>query len=208
MGSDYTPTTWAVALLGRVKIPATKANVKAVVGWENAEGGHFNNSARYNPLNTTQSAPGATNTGTQGNIKAYTSWNQGLDATARTLQNGRYGSILAALHGPDPGKVADAIGRSPWGTNGALVRQTILGAHAPSTLPAPPASKASSPSPGGGGLFDAGQQHGMLYALLFVATLLTGAVLVGVGVNHAAGGAPARAAAPVVKKAAAAAVVA
>jgi hypothetical protein len=73
---------------------------------------------------------------------------------------------------------------------------------------APAGSSSPVPATKSGGLFDAGQQHGMLYALLFVATLLTGAVLVGVGLNHAAGGAPARAAAPVVKKAAKTAAVA
>jgi hypothetical protein len=34
----------------------TPANVKAMVGWQRAEGGHWHNDARYNPLNTTQPA--------------------------------------------------------------------------------------------------------------------------------------------------------
>src|SRR4051812_28469417 len=85
----FTARTWAVALLERLGFEATDANVRAIVSWEQAEGGHWQNTATYNPLNTTQDAAGATSMNSVG-VKAYTSWDQGLDATAQTLRNGYY----------------------------------------------------------------------------------------------------------------------
>ena len=57
---DYTAQSWAVALLDRLGAPTTAQNIQAVTSWEAAEGGHWNNTAYYNPLNTTQDAAGAT----------------------------------------------------------------------------------------------------------------------------------------------------
>jgi hypothetical protein len=132
----YTPESFAVAVLKRLGKPVTRANVRALVGWEHAEGGHFHNDARFNPLNTTEPAPGAGNTGTQGNIKIYRSPRQGIRATVRTLRNGRYGGILAALEqGHNPQAVARAIGASPWGTSAALISKVIAGTPAPAHIP-------------------------------------------------------------------------
>lgn len=119
--------TFAVSLLKKLNIPANSQNVRALVGWERAEGGHWNNNARYNPLNTTQPEPGAGNTGTQGNIKVYRNWDQGLNATVETLRNGRYGNILQALRSGNAGQVAQAIGSSPWGTSASLIQRVIGG---------------------------------------------------------------------------------
>lgn len=116
---------WAVRLLNRLDIKPNRQNVKALVGWQRAEGGHYNNDARFNPLNTTQPMPGAGNTGTQGNIKVYRSPKQGLRATVKTLRNGRYDNILGALQQGSAQDVASAIGRTPWGTSSDLVSRTI-----------------------------------------------------------------------------------
>lgn len=142
--ADPTPQQWAQALLKRLGIHPSAGAVKAVVGWTQAEGGHWKNDARFNPLNTTQYEPGAGNTGSQGNIKAYRDWDQGLEATVKTLKNGRYGGILSALQKGDAGEVASAIGASPWGTSGGLVSKTIGGA--PAAAPAPVAA-APVPTP-------------------------------------------------------------
>jgi len=126
--TPVTKQSWAKSLLLGLGLPVTSDNVDAIVGWENAEGGHWSNTATYNPLNTTQVPASGSygNTGTQGNIKAYSSWGQGLAATITTLKNGSYGGILDALKkGNDPNGVAAAIGSSPWGTSGSLVSQTI-----------------------------------------------------------------------------------
>ena len=93
---QVTQLTWAKALLVAMRFPVTADNIAAITAWEMAEGGHWYNTAYYNPLNTTQSMPGATVFNSVG-VKAYTSWKQGLEATMITLKNGYYGGILDAL---------------------------------------------------------------------------------------------------------------
>lgn len=132
---------FAVATLNRLGIRPTPQNVKALVGWSAAEGGHTNNDARWNFLNTTQNMPGSGDTGTQGNISVYRDFNQGVDATVKTLRNGRYGGILQALKSGTPEDVARAIDASPWGTHGSLVYSAISGT--------PPQSTAGGRVPGG-----------------------------------------------------------
>jgi peptidoglycan hydrolase CwlO-like protein len=113
---QFNQLTWARALLVAMRFPVTADNVAAITAWEMAEGGHWYNTAYYNPLNTTQSMPGATVFNSVG-VKAYTSWKQGLEATMITLRNGYYGGILDALRrGDDATAVAAAVGASPWGT--------------------------------------------------------------------------------------------
>jgi hypothetical protein len=113
---QFNQLTWARALLVAMRFPVTADNVAAVTAWEMAEGGHWYNTAYYNPLNTTQGMPGATVFNSVG-VKAYTSWKQGLEATMITLKNGYYGGILDALRrGNDATAVAAAVGASPWGT--------------------------------------------------------------------------------------------
>jgi peptidoglycan hydrolase CwlO-like protein len=114
--SNFTPLTWAKALLQQLDMPLTGDNVAALVAWEMAEGGHWHNTAHYNPLNTTQPMPGATPMNSVG-VKAYRSWSQGFEATIITLRNGYYERILAALRaGDDAVEVAHAVAASPWGT--------------------------------------------------------------------------------------------
>ena len=145
------PESFASSVLRGLGIHQTPGAVRALVGWMKAEGGHWHNDAKYNPLNTTQPMPGAGNTGSQGNIKVYRDWNQGVQATVKTLENGRYQPILHALAQGDPNRVAQAIGQTPWGTSAALVQQTI--ARTPEVrgaqpLTAAPRSVASaSPTP-------------------------------------------------------------
>ena len=91
--SNFTPLTWAKALLQQLDMPLTAENVAALVAWEMAEGGHWHNTAHYNPLNTTQPMPGATAMNSVG-VKAYRSWSQGFEATIVTLRNGYYERIL------------------------------------------------------------------------------------------------------------------
>ena len=111
---DYTARTWAIALLKRLGAPTTEDNVRAIMSWEVAEGGHWENTATYNPLNTTQNADGASSMNGVG-VKAYTSWDQGLTATVQTLTNGNYAPILHALHtGKDAAGVLQAVTASPW----------------------------------------------------------------------------------------------
>jgi len=113
---EFTQLTWAKALLVAMRLPVTADNLAAITAWEMAEGGHWYNTAYYNPLNTTQSMPGASIFNSVG-VKAYTSWKQGLEATVITMKNGYYDGIIAALRrGNDSAAVAAAVGASPWGT--------------------------------------------------------------------------------------------
>jgi hypothetical protein len=116
LSGHYTPVTWAKALLQQLGMPLTAHNVAAITAWEVAEGGHWHNSAHYNPLDTTMPEPGASAMNSVG-VKAYVSWAQGFTATIATLRNGYYGGILAALQaGNNAIAVADAVAASPWGT--------------------------------------------------------------------------------------------
>lgn len=136
--ATYTRTSWAHELLRRLGITPTTENTRALVVWAGAEGGHWANSAHYNPLNTTQPAAGATSMNSVG-VKAYNSWDQGFDATVQTLNNGRYGGILDALRSGSAMDVANAVAASPWGT-GSLMRKLLGSAGSdtskPSTGPA------------------------------------------------------------------------
>lgn len=125
VNGTYSPLSWAKALLQKLHMPVTGPNVAAVTAWELAEGGHWHNSAHYNPLNTTQTMPGSTSMNSVG-VKAYASWAQGFAATLKTLHNGYYEDILAALRrGDDAQAVADAVASSPWGTNSFDVARLV-----------------------------------------------------------------------------------
>jgi hypothetical protein len=121
---NSTETSWATTLLSKIGAPVTDQNVSALTTWMKFEGGGGGkstglgkNSAMYNPLNTTQGAPGASSMNSVG-VKSYLSWDQGLDATVQTLMNGKYTGILAALQqGNNASGVLSAVNASPWGTN-------------------------------------------------------------------------------------------
>lgn len=114
--SDYTPETWAITLLTRMGYPATGINLRVVEDWEAAEGGHWRNTARFNPLNTTQQEPGSSAINSVG-VQAYTSWGQGFQATITTLKYSAYSDILRQLAINNcESCIINAIVSSPWGT--------------------------------------------------------------------------------------------
>jgi hypothetical protein len=116
-GGAVTPSSFAASVLARLGIKSTPQNIKDFTAWEQQEGGNWNNKAKFNPLNTTMSEPGAGNTGSQGNIKVYQSWAQGLAATVATLKLPAYASIIASLRGnASLGAFSGAVSGSPWGT--------------------------------------------------------------------------------------------
>lgn len=140
---------FAVEVLAGLGIAPTGENVRALKGWQRAEGGHWNNTAEHNPLNTTLNLPGSGDTGSQGNISVYRDWRQGVKATVKTLELPAYAGIRRALRGGSAMRVARAIDSSPWGTHGQLVYQTIAGAKAPGRVPQP-RGLAGGGSSGGG----------------------------------------------------------
>jgi hypothetical protein len=118
VGSINSQSGWAQALLKALGDPTTSANIKSIEHWEQLEGGNWQNTAKYNPLDTTYQLPGSTNMGgsTAGanGVQAYTSWSQGLQATVDTLKNGSYNDILAALKSGKGLTSGAASGLSTW----------------------------------------------------------------------------------------------
>lgn len=99
-----TPQDFASAVLSYMGIDPTQSDIDFIVAWSAREGGNWGNTASYNPLNTTLQMPGSTvmSGGNSAGVQAYTSWAQGIQATAQTLQNGDYGQIVAALQSGNP----------------------------------------------------------------------------------------------------------
>jgi hypothetical protein len=110
---------WARDFLTKVGMPVTSENVRAVTAWEQAEG----TKASFNPLATTQSGfSGETRFNSVG-VKNYATYQDGIDANAHALLNGRYTNVLDALRaGNSATAVAQAIQNSPWGTGGGVLR--------------------------------------------------------------------------------------
>lgn len=125
--TKFTQLDWAKDFLARLGAPDTTENEAAVVTWEMSEGGHFVNNATYNPLNTTQDAPGATSINPKG-VKAYPDYETGMAAAIKTISSPNYGypAIISALrNGNSAPAVLSAIGQSSWGTGAALLFKTL-----------------------------------------------------------------------------------
>ena len=105
---------WATALLQAVDAPVCGNNLVTLVTWQTAE----NTTAAWNPLATTQPAPGTTDYNSVG-VKNYPSSAAGIAATVATLRGGYvtqgYGWILYRLATcADPDVTAGAINQSNW----------------------------------------------------------------------------------------------
>lgn len=141
---------WQSTLLNLLGYRDTPQNELFLSDWQRAEGGNASN----NPFNTTQPGFGATGNYNSVGVKNYADPMAGLKATAATLRNGRYGSILAALQaGNNARAAATALANSPWGT-GSLVLKMLGGK--PTAMPGPINPKqaaavmaAGSPAPQG-----------------------------------------------------------
>ena len=119
-----TPLDFAQALLKRCGLPVTENNVRALVAFQYQEGGHING-AHFNPLNTMRGTPTGDKdlpsvnfaTGKSGaGVQAFTNWNDGLEATARTLSQGNMRPIFDSLRSSAaPASTVAKIGASDWG---------------------------------------------------------------------------------------------
>lgn len=111
---------WEIDLLSALGNTAPTAETIALLGaWHRAEGGD----AAYNPLNTTQDAPGATCYNADPCVKNYPSYAAGIDATVETLRADHpgYAEIVAGLQTNDVRRAFDGIAASPWGTHAGLI---------------------------------------------------------------------------------------
>lgn len=112
---------WRVDLLKIIGAKPTKANMKFLSTWQRWEGGHTNNDARYNWLNTTKDAPGAVAEINSVGVKRFDSYRHGIQATAATLANGHYDDIVKGLLAGDPYAHDLSRGLQTWvaGPNGS-----------------------------------------------------------------------------------------
>lgn len=116
------PAQWSRDFLERLGMPVTSENMRVMNAWQQAEGTR----ARFNPLATTQNWNGATQFNSVG-VKNFATYEDGLAANLKVINNGRYGNILDALRaGTSAEAVARAIAASPWGT-GELVLRILQG---------------------------------------------------------------------------------
>jgi hypothetical protein len=156
---------WEVDLLETLGAPNTPANRQLLTTWQRFEGGHTNNSARYNWLNSTQGAgfPEINSVG----VKAYPNYNTGIRMTAATILNGRYPDIVRALRSGDPYRNPPTAGLQVWVSgrpngNPAYARK-VLGGRTASANPPVAATGRTRPESGSGS--DSGGLGGIAGAL-------------------------------------------
>lgn len=111
---NVTPEDFAKSLLVAIKAPVTATNISFIEAWENKEGGNWNNTAKYNPLNTTLKEPGSTDFAPGKSVQAYTSWAEGLKATVSTIEESQYSSVVSALRKGNTQAALSALKASPW----------------------------------------------------------------------------------------------
>lgn len=115
---------FARALLKEIDAPITQRNLWAICAWIQAEGSN----ASFNPLATTQDMPGDTKFNSVG-VRNYVSFEQGVQATAKTLNYGADREI----YGYKPIRrrlrrnrwaywTLRAVEASAWGTGGLALR--------------------------------------------------------------------------------------
>jgi hypothetical protein len=112
---------WATGLLQKMGAPVTDSSVNALTTWMRHEGGHWKNSAHYNPLNTTLDMSNNESMNSVG-VKRYKSWDEGYAATIGTLTGKNadargYTAIVNALKtGASTNDILAAINNSAWMT--------------------------------------------------------------------------------------------
>jgi hypothetical protein len=120
----HTIQDWAKDVLTGLGAPVNQQNLDTMVTWANTESGGYNPSVaggKNNPLNTTEGAVGYSGQGgSQGNIKDFGSYDQGVQAIVHNLTQTKgagYENILNALHQSDPQAVFSAVNGSAFGTH-------------------------------------------------------------------------------------------
>lgn len=109
-------------LLKELGAPTSDENMKFLYAWRQAEG----KAGKYNPFNTTHKMPDSTNFNKVG-VKNYTSIEDGLIATLKTLRNGRYDCIVNGLKNDiGAAQIAKCPSLEVWGT-GDLVAKVVKG---------------------------------------------------------------------------------
>jgi hypothetical protein len=101
-----TAEQFANDLLRAAQLPLTPQNVQFIAHWLPLE----NTQALHNPMATELQLPGSTffnYTGPNQGVQNYPTYEQGLVATAKTLHNGYYPTIVAGLRSGNPWALHD-----------------------------------------------------------------------------------------------------
>jgi hypothetical protein len=107
---------FAKSVLSALGAPVNPNNLSLINAWGDAE----NTKAKFNPLATTQDMSGATDFNSS-HVKNYKSYQQGVDATVKTLGYSRYKDVIAALKAGNTSLTdfKNIVGSSGWGTWGS-----------------------------------------------------------------------------------------
>ena len=107
--------------------PQTNENKLWLEGWMRHEGGAVANNATFNWLNSVEKEPGSHGGVVgQGSIQAYATYETGIDAQVKTINNGNYPNIVAALKSGNPYNNADLM----------LPDLTLWSGHGKASVPA------------------------------------------------------------------------
>jgi hypothetical protein len=131
--SGITDENFYKKLLTNLGAPTSKENLKFLYAWRQSEG----KAGKYNPFNTTQKMPGTTNFNSVG-VKNYSSIEDGMEATLKTLKNGRYNCIVNGLKNDIGAKTISTKcinDLQTWGT-GDLVAK-VVGSYEKGATPKP-----------------------------------------------------------------------
>jgi hypothetical protein len=110
-----TPQAFWTQVLTDMGAPITQSNIDALQAWSEREGG----GGAWNPLNTTRPMPGSTffnhlSSGT--GVQNYPNAAIGAQATADSINNGRYPSIVAAFKSGNAFQMLVSGGKGPIGS--------------------------------------------------------------------------------------------
>ena len=107
-------------LLENLNAPVTFENMKFLLAWRQSEG----QGGKYNPFNTTWELEGSTPMNSHG-VQNYLSLEDGMEATLKTLKNGRYDCIVSGLkNNIGASAIASCPSLETWGT-GDLVSKVV-----------------------------------------------------------------------------------
>ena len=107
-------------LLKNLGAPVSPENLKFLLAWRQAEG----QGGKFNPFNTTWKLPNSTTFNSHG-VQNYQSLEDGMSATLKTLNNGRYSCIVDGLKkNIGAAEIAQCPSLEVWGT-GDLVGEVI-----------------------------------------------------------------------------------
>ncbi len=120
-GETPLPDGWELCVLQGVAGPATQNSVADLDEWQTAEGGSTNNTATYNPFNTSRTTD-VNNTAlpeiTSANgFPAFSDWISGCAATVATIMQPNMAPILAALRAGNvapPQAFLAVVDQSQW----------------------------------------------------------------------------------------------